>query len=69
MTCKDYKCLSEGNYTLLIGYWKQILNSGPRHEIESFWSKEDYDDGIKSGFQSGENLNIVLYLEYGNTHL
>lgn len=69
MTCKDYKCLPEGNHALLIGYWKQILNSGPRHEIEGIWSKEDYDDGIKSSFQSGENLNIVLYLEYGNTNL
>lgn len=53
----------------MIGYWKQILNSGPRNEIEGIWSKEDYDDGIRAVYRVGENLNIVLYLVYGNINL
>lgn len=69
VTCKDYKCLPERNHALLIEYWKQILNSGSRNEIEGIWSKKDYEDDIKSSLQSGGNLNIVLYLVYGNTNL
>lgn len=46
MSYKDYKCLPEGNH-VLIGDWKQILNSGPRNKIEGIWSK-DHDDDIRA---------------------
>lgn len=38
-------------------------------KLRVFGLKKDYDDGIKNSLQSGENLNIVLYLVYGNTNL
>lgn len=62
MSYKDYKCLPEGNH-VLIGDRKQILNSGPRNEIEGIWSK-DHDDDIRvvsalTYSRVGENQNRI----------